>query len=648
MKSKTVNVQAAVGRVYKSLSRDFSVPQAFAELILNGMDAGATTISCWFDNKKRVVIFTDNGSGINGLEGLQKYVTAGLSTHMGEKDRKAIGINGTGKTACFALGNWYTLRTKTKHDAQVYEISLSEAELNEHLLDPSFEIDVKIGSVGSNDPDTDSFTVVTIWDLKEPFALEDLLREIPRHLPFDHGCVILVNDQVLQPIKLEGAIIEVSVDLPKLGKMEAKVVVPDSIPDVGTELMFRAGRDVMSVKAFFHELRGDRKRMFPLALLDSMLMGYIDIPSLNREEYVVHGRNSFAVNLFRQNPMDLTTDLGIVLEALRVHVGPKVSAALGSVKEELEEAEDRKLLEQLRDLFDPVQELLEEDDDDVKPPPGPLTVSISPKSVEIEPGETVEFRVSKKVIDSPSWNAQGGRVRPSTKNPHRVVYTAGQRTGQYIVKVSGLRDGNFIEETADVSIVDERHFRISPSRVTIAPGEAVEFRIRNKSPKSGSIIWSAYKIGGSLDAIEGDMVIYTAGPSEGQFEFVAHDSRPTSGLSATARIIIRRSKVRREDPGDKILMQVQDLQFEVELTTPNNRSVLFSWAETNLDNRYTLRFNKTHPSWRVLQSRVRRLDYLQHKTHLAYLWVKGIINDDTLETLGILGKSLSEHYLRQT
>lgn len=126
-----------IERTYPSIVSDAST--AFAELVANAWDAGATRVSITIpENETQKIIIEDNGSGMNDDEFHKRWMVFAYNrvSHQGpyvdfiseenkNTKRIAYGRNGIGRHALLCFDNRYTIETWKNGTANVYEIVAS-------------------------------------------------------------------------------------------------------------------------------------------------------------------------------------------------------------------------------------------------------------------------------------------------------------------------------------------------------------------------------------------------------------------------------------------------------------------------------------------------------------------------------------------
>ncbi len=134
----------------------------------------------------------------------------------------------------------------------------------------------------------------------------------------------------------------------------------------------------------------------------------------------------------------------------------------------------------------------------------PVRLAVSPGSASVGVRGTVQFRVAgydrrgKPVPVRPAWRATGGTVS------NTGLFTAGSRTGTYIVSASvgRLRSSARVTVTRPVIVRRVARVSVSPSRTLVKSGKTAQFAARGYD-RSGRLIafrptWSA--TGGSISS----------------------------------------------------------------------------------------------------------------------------------------------------
>lgn len=124
-----------IERTYPTIVSDMSI--AFAELVANSWDAGATRVDISIpDNNNEKIIIEDNGSGMNDMEFRSRWMVIAYNRvqHQGEfvefttQDnckikRLAYGRNGVGRHALMCFDDHYTIETWKDGYSNSYDIS---------------------------------------------------------------------------------------------------------------------------------------------------------------------------------------------------------------------------------------------------------------------------------------------------------------------------------------------------------------------------------------------------------------------------------------------------------------------------------------------------------------------------------------------
>lgn len=126
-----------IERTYPSIVSDMSI--AFAELVANSWDAGATRVNITLpQNRGQEIIIEDNGSGMTDEEFRNRWMVIAYNrvAHQGENidfiaadntkiRRVAYGRNGVGRHALVCFDEYYTIETWKDGILNVYEIAVS-------------------------------------------------------------------------------------------------------------------------------------------------------------------------------------------------------------------------------------------------------------------------------------------------------------------------------------------------------------------------------------------------------------------------------------------------------------------------------------------------------------------------------------------
>ena len=162
-----------------------SMPNALAELIANGYDAGASVVNVkLFDKDKKEIEVFDNGNGMSLDEINTKFLRIGRKKR--EEDgnsyngRYYTGRKGLGKLALFGLGKNIEIITKKKDEDKAVKFTMNwDAIINTKNgpYRPEFEI---------AEVNFEHGTLIKLTDLKRksPFSLEDAVLGIAKLFHF--------------------------------------------------------------------------------------------------------------------------------------------------------------------------------------------------------------------------------------------------------------------------------------------------------------------------------------------------------------------------------------------------------------------------------------------------------------------------------
>lgn len=137
MSNLTLFEKNFIERTYPSVVSDMSI--AFAELVANSWDAGATRVDITIPQKSgQQIIIEDNGSGMTDEEFRSRWMVIAYNRvdHQGEHiefltpdktkiKRIAYGRNGVGRHALVCFDEKYTIETWKNGTLNTYEISVS-------------------------------------------------------------------------------------------------------------------------------------------------------------------------------------------------------------------------------------------------------------------------------------------------------------------------------------------------------------------------------------------------------------------------------------------------------------------------------------------------------------------------------------------
>ena len=166
----------------------------------------------------------------------------------------------------------------------------------------------------------------------------------------------------------------------------------------------------------------------------------------------------------------------------------------------------------------------------------PTNLTIQPKNVRLQPGQTVQFTATayseqgQPVSTQIRWQVQGGSIDASG------LYRAGAMPGAYFVRAL-LGNGTFVDSTVVITSHNAyeqvARLTISPNQLHLKPGESVTFYARgfNHSGREIPCAFSWRTTGGTITA-NGR---YQAGAVPGTYQVVVS---ATSGVNTTATVNI--------------------------------------------------------------------------------------------------------------
>lgn len=145
-----------------------------------------------------------------------------------------------------------------------------------------------------------------------------------------------------------------------------------------------------------------------------------------------------------------------------------------------------------------------------------VNLTLTPSSVELAPGETLEFVASVSGVSNPnvSWEMTGGTV---AGNGPVVTYTAPTLIGTYTLTAISQADPTR-STSATIEVVGEVGITISPSTVRLAPGDTFPFTATIAGLEDQSVRWEAS--GGNI-AGTGTTMTYTAPDAVGTYTVTA-------------------------------------------------------------------------------------------------------------------------------
>lgn len=136
------------------------------------------------------------------------------------------------------------------------------------------------------------------------------------------------------------------------------------------------------------------------------------------------------------------------------------------------------------------------------------SLRLSPTQSILEFGETVQFTAEVPGTENPTflWEATGGTIN------QEGLYTAGFVPGDFLVTVTHQETGDSVSVFVTI---EGTAITISPTNITLTPGETVQFSATVLGPDNTDVTWSA--TGGTIDNAGN----YTAGNMPGNYTVTA-------------------------------------------------------------------------------------------------------------------------------
>ena len=186
-----------IERTYSSIVSDMAI--AFAELVANSWDAGATIVSITLPDKRgQQIIIEDNGSGMTDTEFKQRWMTIAYNrvAHQGEyveydssngkAKRLAYGRNGVGRHAMLCFDNQYQVETWRDGKCNTYIISVDGG-------DSAFSILEHFSSKKNGNG-----TRLTVKAIKKKPVKAEVMRTLGYRFLFDPEFSVFVNDEKIE------------------------------------------------------------------------------------------------------------------------------------------------------------------------------------------------------------------------------------------------------------------------------------------------------------------------------------------------------------------------------------------------------------------------------------------------------------------
>ncbi len=505
-------------RAIEAIYRDIGGGKGLAwlkEAVDNSADAKADEIRITIRNLD--VEIADNGNGFRRQD-IEGYVSIGLST----PDLRKKGKNGTGAKAVFAVADHVFVRSVcAENPGDVLEFSFTE-EVVQRLAERREPVHVRVEPRTTTNfpPRLASGSVITYTGFqahKIP-RVDTAVDKLGQLLSPWRADLVRVNGKSLTPRNIRGEQIERDIKHPTLGQIRVRLYVPDK-RERTESLQIGAFGDVCTMDDFRRNLGRDLLNRVPAVFDDNRLCGLIDVEGFN--PYTTNDRTNFRTELYESDDVETFLDvLDDLSEEISERIGLIVKAATDQAFDEAFDALQEEL--NARYHYHPTG------DAPGKGGPGRARrFSISMREVELAFNERQIFRVRHYSGDPADlvWEAsEAGGTLDAGRGVEEVTYTAGQKQGRFVLRVSSAIDPN-LSASSVIHIVQQREFFTVPSRITVIPGEEVKIYARNLHLTSGDLRWCPEKSGGMLNTSRGSVVVYTAGEAEGEFALEVEDRK---------------------------------------------------------------------------------------------------------------------------
>ncbi|MBZ5602288.1 MAG: hypothetical protein LAO79_08280 [Acidobacteriia bacterium] len=160
--------------------------------------------------------------------------------------------------------------------------------------------------------------------------------------------------------------------------------------------------------------------------------------------------------------------------------------------------------------------------------PQTVQISISPKTATLQAGQTQQFTatVTGSSNTAVTWTATGGTISSAG------LFTAGSGAGNFAVNATSVADTTkSASAQVTVQVPQPVQVSVSPSAITLAPGQTQQFTATVTGTSNTAVTWVA--TGGTITSAG----LYTAGSSAGSFTVTATSvADSTKSASATIQI----------------------------------------------------------------------------------------------------------------
>jgi plastocyanin len=177
------------------------------------------------------------------------------------------------------------------------------------------------------------------------------------------------------------------------------------------------------------------------------------------------------------------------------------------------------------------------------------TIKVTPPSVTLEKNKSQIFKAEMSDGTSATfgWLVLPGNGTLSSTTTPSVNYTAPATAGNYKITVDSSTAS--VATTVNIKVVDLVSVVVTPSAVTVAPGDTVTLNASLDSAKDSSFTWDS--TGGTLSASAGKTVTFTAPNTLGISEVIVKS--PDASRDGTANITVAPVQTANAQPETPIL-----------------------------------------------------------------------------------------------
>ncbi|HCC22562.1 TPA: hypothetical protein DF272_00030 [Candidatus Falkowbacteria bacterium] len=433
---------------------------AIAELLDNAFDAGTLYCKVVTDRPRNptVVSVIDAGSGMN-FDSLRAFFQYGRSYWTSKRHK---GTNGRGSKYILGHSDKVTVRTKTADDPIVKEFDITlDSWLKIVLNQQKFSIqnDSKAGS-NRLDPDNPSFTIVQFRpnDLsRDSFDEEALLEKLPELLSPQFADRVFVNDKQLKPRETL-SVFEDQLQDPLLGEIRVFIYRPKSVKTREghpiDELRIGTIGPVIDFRNFFRSLPGKLHVDVPSIFFNEDVCGLIEVEAFN--PYREGASKEFRNGLYSSPEVKrFVKYLGLLGKRLADEFGISPTNMDDKAMKNLS-----LLQKQSTEVYGSLDDFQAETATARRKSSPQTAFHVSPRSIEIMPGETIVLTARGNKGDVFEWNADdvpgstlsaktgeeieltvAKDVKFSVSDQYKVVVRNSKNTTRTIyVKISAVHD----------------------------------------------------------------------------------------------------------------------------------------------------------------------------------------------------------------